>query len=161
MYMPCRPKDHGQKDKSMRFLEADVEWAIYQLEAEKEKAELGSVVIPSSTPDRYEEIACTRDIFIPMRDGIRLCADIFSLIFERVVANPARNETWDNEIFNENLHQLCAGIKVPAYHFAGWYDNFLQSTIEDWQATRDESGNAGHKQIIIGPWDHNYTAPGY
>jgi predicted acyl esterase len=63
--------------KGLRFLAADFEWAIYQLEAEKDKAELTSVVIPSSTTDRYEAATCTKDVFIPMRDGIHRCTDIY------------------------------------------------------------------------------------
>ena len=56
MYMPKRPKDHGQKDRGLRLLTTDFEWAIYQLEAEREKAELASVVIPSSTTRAVQTI---------------------------------------------------------------------------------------------------------
>ena len=56
MYMPSRPKDHGEKDKGLRLLLADLEWAIHQLEAGRDKAELASVSIPSSTPDRYANL---------------------------------------------------------------------------------------------------------
>jgi predicted acyl esterase len=54
-----------------------LEWAIYQLEAEKEKENLASLLLPSSTDDRYQAATCTKDIFVPMRDGIRLCTDIY------------------------------------------------------------------------------------
>ena len=60
MYMPGRAKDYGQKDGILRLMAADFEWAIHQLEAEREKAELGYVEIPSSTPDRYEDITCNK-----------------------------------------------------------------------------------------------------
>ena len=44
-------------------------------------------------------------------------------------------------------------IDVPAYHIAGWYDNFLQATIRNFsELSKKENPNI--QKLIIGPWAH-------
>jgi putative CocE/NonD family hydrolase len=43
-------------------------------------------------------------------------------------------------------------IQVPALHIAGWYDTFLEGTLENYCGIRDAGGAA--QELIIGPWLH-------
>jgi putative CocE/NonD family hydrolase len=43
-------------------------------------------------------------------------------------------------------------IQVPALHIAGWYDTFLEGTLENYCGIRD--AGAPRQQLIIGPWLH-------
>ncbi|GEN35082.1 CocE/NonD family hydrolase [Aneurinibacillus danicus] len=47
-------------------------------------------------------------------------------------------------------------FNVPAYHVGGWYDCFLNSTIQNYTEMKKKAdGKAKHYQkIIIGPWGH-------
>ncbi|WP_249870446.1 CocE/NonD family hydrolase [Oceanobacillus saliphilus] len=42
-------------------------------------------------------------------------------------------------------------LGVPAYHLAGWYDNFLNQTIQNFEAMK---GSVNNQKLIIGPWGH-------
>ncbi|SDQ90220.1 CocE/NonD family hydrolase [Virgibacillus salinus] len=42
-------------------------------------------------------------------------------------------------------------LKLPAYHLAGWYDNFLGPTIKNYQDMKKSDHN---QKLIIGPWGH-------
>ncbi|MGJ9457933.1 CocE/NonD family hydrolase [Oceanobacillus sp. CF4.6] len=42
-------------------------------------------------------------------------------------------------------------LGVPAYHLAGWYDNFLGDTIRNFEALKGSNSN---QKLIIGPWGH-------
>jgi hypothetical protein len=43
-------------------------------------------------------------------------------------------------------------IAVPCLHIAGWYDIFLEGTIESFRALRDRG--AAEQRLVIGPWQH-------
>lgn len=59
---------------------------------------------------------------------------------------PANSTTWNKSKINH------LDIKVPAFHLAGWYDNFLKPTIENFIRLKNKS-NFPHK-LMIGPWTH-------
>ncbi|MFD2657637.1 CocE/NonD family hydrolase [Gracilibacillus thailandensis] len=42
-------------------------------------------------------------------------------------------------------------MNIPAYHLAGWYDNFLSQTLMNYQQMREYNSN---QKLIIGPWGH-------
>ncbi|MFC4023560.1 CocE/NonD family hydrolase [Oceanobacillus longus] len=42
-------------------------------------------------------------------------------------------------------------LGVPAYHLAGWYDNFLDATIHNFETMK---GSTNNQKLIIGPWGH-------
>ena len=44
-------------------------------------------------------------------------------------------------------------IDVPAYHIAGWYDNFLQATTRNFSELSKKE-NPKMQKLIIGPWAH-------
>jgi uncharacterized protein len=57
-----------------------------------------------------------------------------------------------------NLEAHYGQIDVPAYGFGGWYDVFLQGTLNNFMGVRahghSERGRQGQK-VLIGPWIHS------
>jgi uncharacterized protein len=52
---------------------------------------------------------------------------------------------------------------VPVAHLGGWYDIFLQGTIENYEGLRDNAGSAlarDNQRLVIGPWVHGPTNVG-
>lgn len=47
-------------------------------------------------------------------------------------------------------------VEVPALFYTGWYDTFLQGTVDAFKARqeRGKSGASGKQKLVIGPWGH-------
>lgn len=68
--------------------------------------------------------------------------------------NPLYNSFWAGLDTMPVAHQ----VKAPGLHYTGWYDPFVQGTIEAY-ATRQNHGGEGAKgnqKLLIGPWSHYY-----
>lgn len=68
-----------------------------------------------------------------------------------------QHETYDE--FWQNLDSLWdyADINVPALHIGGWYDVFLEGTLENYHNLRVRAESRGaphHQRLIVGPWTH-------
>jgi hypothetical protein len=64
------------------------------------------------------------------------------------------NAFWDQVNTDKVAHQ----VTVPAIHYGGWFDIFLQGTIEAF-ASRQYNGGTGAKgkqKLLIGPWTHSW-----
>jgi len=69
-----------------------------------------------------------------------------------VINRPHYNTFWDNLNSLKVAHQ----VDVPGFFYGGWYDTFLQGTLDSFSA-RQEKGGPGAKQqqkLLIGPWTH-------
>ena len=65
------------------------------------------------------------------------------------IQNRLSEEQYKKVSISEKFDQ----IEVPAYHIAGWYDNFLQATIRNFsELSKKENPNI--QKLIIGPWAH-------
>lgn len=55
-----------------------------------------------------------------------------------------------------NANSRAQKVKTPAVFLAGWYDTFLQGTLEAFQKRQKEGaeGAKGKQKLIIGPWAH-------
>ena len=62
--------------------------------------------------------------------------------------HPPGDAHWDRWAPRE----AYAAVATPALHIAGWYDIFLQGTIENFTGLT-EHGAPG-QQLVIGPWQH-------
>lgn len=62
------------------------------------------------------------------------------------------HSTYDNYWKQWSPRELYGQIRVPGLHIAGWYDTFLEGTIENFCALQ-ELGYAP-QTLIIGPWHH-------
>lgn len=57
--------------------------------------------------------------------------------------------TWEKVTMTNKYDQL----DVPAYHIAGWYDNLLQTTLQNYTEMSKRHGTSKQK-LIVGPWGH-------
>ena len=65
------------------------------------------------------------------------------------IQNSLNEEQYNKVSISEKFDQ----IDVPAYHIAGWYDNFLQATTRNFsELSKKENPNI--QKLIIGPWAH-------
>jgi uncharacterized protein len=55
-----------------------------------------------------------------------------------------------------NLENYRSKIKVPAFNIGGWYDIFLQGTLNNFVRMRGsgKTPNSREQQLIVGPWMH-------
>jgi putative CocE/NonD family hydrolase len=56
-----------------------------------------------------------------------------------------------------DFHTQHADMDIPMLHAAGWYDTFVQGTLDSfiglWGKAKSERARAGQK-LIVGPWQH-------
>lgn len=47
-------------------------------------------------------------------------------------------------------------VEVPTLHVGGWYDVFLQGSLDAFTAWQDAGGDGarGHQYLVVGPWTH-------
>ncbi len=69
---------------------------------------------------------------------------------------PFYNEFWQQL----NTVQVAHQVNIPGLHIAGWYDTFLQGTLDAFTSRQNEgnSGAKGKQKLIIGPWTHHWPA---
>jgi len=67
------------------------------------------------------------------------------------LTNSVACEYWDNV----SPHTGYDGMKMPALNISGWYDIFLQSTLNNFTEMKKRNKDA---RLIMGPWTHmNYS----
>lgn len=69
-----------------------------------------------------------------------------------IKSQPIYNDFWGMANSIDKSHN----VDVPAVHYAGWFDPFLQGTIDAFQARNDDGkeGAKGKQKLLIGPWNH-------
>ncbi len=72
--------------------------------------------------------------------------------FYRKWIDSANARYWDQTVAFGKQHRLT----IPAFHIAGWYDIFCESSIRDFQHARANAREDGssNQRLIIGPWSH-------
>jgi hypothetical protein len=74
--------------------------------------------------------------------------------YEEWIRHPSYDSYWERL---GNIEAKYAEIDVPAYGFGGWYDVFLQSTLNNFMGVKkqgcSEKARRGQK-VLIGPWIH-------
>lgn len=63
----------------------------------------------------------------------------------------------DREWEQTSITKQYQNMNIPAYHLAGWYDNFLKSTIENFQMMSEKTNQT--QKLMIGPWTHGDFGP--
>lgn len=75
--------------------------------------------------------------------------------YKEWMRHPAYDAYWERL---GNVERTYDQIDVPAYGFGGWYDVFLQGTLNNFMGVRarghSERGRRGQK-VLIGPWIHS------
>jgi len=66
--------------------------------------------------------------------------------------HPYYNDFWDQF----NTVKVADRVQAPAVHIGGWFDTFIQGTIDGFISRQKEGGEgARNKQkLVIGPWHH-------
>jgi putative CocE/NonD family hydrolase len=57
-----------------------------------------------------------------------------------------------------SIRRRYGDIAVPALNIGGWYDVFLNGTLENFTGMRERGGTRQAREgqrVVIGPWDHN------
>ena len=74
--------------------------------------------------------------------------------FKDWIRHPDYGPYWDSL---GNIERQYADIDVPAYGFGGWYDVFLQGTLNNFMGVRSKGfsqrARRGQK-VLVGPWIH-------
>ncbi|WP_221568746.1 CocE/NonD family hydrolase [Alkalihalobacillus sp. TS-13] len=120
--------------------------------------------LPRLYPDQQELAAATKQL---ISDIDQLKSEIHSLPlknfapFIRNKVAPSILEHINREMDQEYVNHLSLKGKynkftIPTLNIAGWYDIFLQGTIENFLQMRDKGGSleARQSQLVIGPWQH-------
>ncbi|MBM7572911.1 CocE/NonD family hydrolase [Aquibacillus albus] len=68
-------------------------------------------------------------------------------IYSRYINQEFTNKASENAM----TKNYSAVMNIPAYHLAGWYDNFLSQTLLNYEQM---SKYNHHQKLIIGPWGH-------
>ncbi|MGK5594798.1 MAG: CocE/NonD family hydrolase [Parachlamydiaceae bacterium] len=71
---------------------------------------------------------------------------------DTILSQPEYNDFWAK--FNSK--PLAHQVNIPAIHFGGWYDTFLQGTLDAYMTLQTQGGEGakGKQKLIIGPWIH-------
>ena len=75
-------------------------------------------------------------------------------LLQEIIDNEnSTDKTWINVSLDDNWDE----INVPAIHIGGWYDIFLQGTIEAYNGYQHLAGPGARNKskLIIGPWWHD------
>jgi len=73
-------------------------------------------------------------------------------VLSYVSHRPFYNDFWKQL----NTLEVVEHVKVPGFFVAGWYDTFLQGTLDAFSSRQNEGGEGarGCQKLIIGPWTH-------
>ena len=72
------------------------------------------------------------------------------------IKHPSRDYYWEPI----NICQKHDQIKIPVYHWGGWYDVYVAGTISGWIGVKENSDSAEARKnqwLLIAPTDHEIT----
>ena len=77
-----------------------------------------------------------------------------SQLWKDWIENPSYGDYWRGL---RPVEDHYADVSVPAYGFGGWFDVFLQSTLNNFMGVNEQGRppGKGNQRITIGPWIHN------
>lgn len=68
-----------------------------------------------------------------------------------------QHETYDDYWRRWSIRPRYSQVTVPALHIAGWYDIFLEGTLENFTSLQQQAGSEAARQnqkLVVGPWFH-------
>jgi predicted acyl esterase len=90
-------------------------------------------------------------LHLPLRTADVAATGQESDMFQQAVAHPAYDAFWKSISVRQHLDTM----RVPVFSVGGWFDNYIESDLDAYQALRK---NSGVNRILIGPWAHSMTA---
>ena len=75
------------------------------------------------------------------------------------IAHPDYDEYWKGM---SPVEELYPEVDVPVYGMGGWFDVFLQGTLNNFMGVRREGREPGrsNQKVVVGPWIHNLGGTG-
>lgn len=75
-------------------------------------------------------------------------------VYKQIYSQPKYNDFWAEF----NILPLSEYCQCPTLHLGGWYDVFLQGTLEAFTHLQYHGGAGakGKQKLVIGPWTHLY-----
>lgn len=69
-----------------------------------------------------------------------------------VCCHPEYNNFWSHF----DTPKVASKVTVPGFHVGGWYDTFVQGTIDAFTSRQEYGGEGakGKQKLLIGPWSH-------
>ena len=77
------------------------------------------------------------------------------------IRHPSRDAFWE-PINAINVCQKYNQVKIPIYHWCGWYDVLLPGTISSWRGVQENSDSMETRKnqwLLLPPTDHEITPP--
>lgn len=73
-------------------------------------------------------------------------------VLSHVVNSPYYNDFWQGL----DSQPLASQVEVPAFFYGGWFDTFLQGTLDAFVARQEQGGDGarGRQKLVMGPWTH-------
>ena len=73
-------------------------------------------------------------------------------VLKYVITQPFYNKFWERF----DTIKVANEVRVPGFMYVGWYDTFLQGTIDSFIARQKQGGVGakGEQKLVIGPWTH-------
>jgi predicted acyl esterase len=95
---------------------------------------------------------------LPLRTGDERAGRV-NEFYREWIRHPDYGPYWERL---GNVEKDYAEIDVPAYGFGGWYDVFLQGTLNNFMGVRAKgpTERARRQKVLIGPWIHSLGEPG-
>jgi predicted acyl esterase len=102
--------------------------------------------------DLYAQAAYSGGVFLKNLVEEWLIAQESQFLLPFVVAHPLYDKTWQRL----DLNTRWPAVNVPMFHWGGWYDIFLQGTLEGFSGAQHlgADGARGKQKLVIGPWTH-------
>ncbi len=119
--------------------------------------DLSAMIVEVATPDLYGGIAFQNGCFRKADVEGWLKGINEEWVLNEIKANTLYNSYWDVVDVTDNFDK----VKVPTIHRGGWFDMFLQGTIDAYVGYQHSGGEGarGKQKLIIGPRVHG-VVPG-
>jgi uncharacterized protein len=93
----------------------------------------------------------------PLQDFLLFKQARVAPYFFEWLEHDTRDEYWQAL----SIRRRYDAIAVPALHYGGWYDSFVEGTLENYAALAERAGDdpARAQRLVIGPWLHIPWAP--
>lgn len=130
-------------------------WAF--LLAQDSARRMGRPDLETECVKAYESVG-TRFFDMPLNELATLRAPGLAPWYFDWLEHPSRDEYWRRW----SIRERYARITVPALNIGGWYDIFLDGTIDNFLGMRRDGGSARareNQRLLIGPWHHGTNSP--
>jgi uncharacterized protein len=131
-------------------LASSLGWGLQMLKADARRLQLRK---ESEALESAWTALCDQPCIAPYREHPALQSDALPSHVRDWFDHAEPGEYWSQLDVSASL----ADIDVPALHVSGWYDTYLQGSVDGYLALRDQAGSQfvrDHQYLVAGPWVH-------